>query len=52
MILLVLFIVFWVLGILIYPWPGSPAAGWPWAPHLLYMVLFALLGLAVFGIRI
>jgi len=51
MVLLVLFIVFWVLGMILHPWPGSPWAGWTWSSHVLYMLLFALLGLAVFGFR-
>ena len=44
----ILFVVFWVLG-LVFFWPGGPWAGWGWAPHLYYMLMFALTGLALFG---
>lgn len=50
--LAILFVVFWVLALVFHPWPNSPLTGWPWASHLVYMLLFALLGLAVFGLRI
>jgi hypothetical protein len=51
MIIAILFCVFWVLGLIFYPWPGSPLPGWPGSMHVLYMLLFALLGLTVFGYR-
>lgn len=42
----ILFIVFWVAGLIFLrtPWAGS----WPWAPHAYYMLMFALVGLALF----
>lgn len=46
----ILFIVFWVLGLVFLhqPWAGN----WPWAPHAYYMLMFALAGLALFdGLR-
>lgn len=45
----ILFIVFWVLG-LIFFWRAGPWAQpqWGWAPHGYYLLMFALLGLAVF----
>lgn len=44
----ILFIVFWVLG-LIFFWPAATwHASWPWAPHIYYMLMFALTGLALF----
>ena len=49
MILMVLFIVFWVLGLVFWSWPGAPWAGWgTWSAHIFYMLMFAILGLAVF----
>ena len=49
MLIEILFIVFWVLG-LIFFWPGGPwgQPGWGWAPHTYYMLMFALTGLALF----
>ena len=43
----ILWIVFWVIG-LVFLYPTGPWQGWPWAPHLYYMVMFALTGLALF----
>jgi hypothetical protein len=43
----ILFIVFWVLGLILwYPWPGLP----PWSAHAYYMLMFALTGIALFGL--
>lgn len=51
----ILFIVFWVIGVVFF-WGAGPWANWPWAPHAYYMLLFALLGLAMWfdrvGVRI
>ena len=43
----ILYIVFWVIG-LVFLWPGAAWQNWPWAPHLYYMLMFALAGLAMF----
>jgi uncharacterized membrane protein len=43
----ILFCVFWILGLLFF-WPNVLSQS-PWAPHTLYMLLFALLAIAVFG---
>ena len=51
MIVPILFVVFWVLALILYPWPNSPLQGWPWSMHILYMVMLGLLGLTVFGYR-
>lgn len=53
MLIEILFIVFWVLG-LVFFWSGGPwgvpnAARWGWAPHLYYLLMFALTGLALFN---
>ena len=50
--LAILFVVFWVLGAVLYPYPGAPWSAWPFTSHILYMLLFALLGLAVFGLAV
>jgi hypothetical protein len=45
----ILFVVFWVLGLVFcYPWPGWPA----WSSHAYYMLMFALTGLALFGLHL
>lgn len=44
----ILFIVFWVLG-LIFFWPSGPWRTMPWAPHGYYMLMLALVGLALFN---
>jgi hypothetical protein len=31
------------------PWPGSPIAGYPWAGHIIYFLLFVCLGLTVYA---
>ena len=32
------------------PWPGTPWSGWPWGGNLIFILLFVLLGIAVFGL--
>jgi hypothetical protein len=50
---MVIQILFWVLLILSFV-IGPPWGAWgqhtpPWTPHVVYLVLFVCLGLAVFG---
>ena len=45
----IIYVVLMVIGLVFQPWPGSPLAQWPWGGWVLYWLLFAVLGLAVFG---
>jgi hypothetical protein len=51
--MLVVQILFWVLLILMFvigpPWGAWGAHTPPWTPHVVYLVLFICLGLAVFS---
>lgn len=47
----ILFWVFLVLYAILRPWPGSPWSSWGWPGSILEVVLFVLLGIAVFGLR-
>lgn len=45
----ILFWVFLIIAIIFRPWPNAPWAGAPWATDIIHVLLFILLGLAVFG---
>jgi hypothetical protein len=47
----ILFWVFLVLYAILWPWPGTPWGQYPWPSRVMAIILFALLGVAVFGLR-
>jgi len=48
MLIEILWIVFFVLGLVFFYPPAAATAPWPWAPHLYYMLMFGLTGLVLF----
>jgi hypothetical protein len=45
----IIFVVLMIFLLIAGPWPGSPIAGYPWAGHLIYFLLFVCLGLTVYA---
>jgi hypothetical protein len=48
----ILFWVFLVLWIVLRPWPGAPWSNYTWAGDIIAILLFILLGIAVFGFQL
>ncbi len=45
----IVYVVLMIFLLVAAPWPNSPMAGYPFAGHIIYFLLFLCIGLTIYG---